>query len=139
MYLVVLRENVRRKHLCQIICWKSWSRLAVSGMTEGFFYMFVCFSSIYKAFIRQLLKNFCSFSYFYEDHRGLFPEVQYLFDLEVPIDFTPLNADGEVESFQRLNVNQVIFWQYAVRGIIWIIVHQFNRWSKQYILSFFPD
>ena len=47
------------------------------------------------------------FSYFYEDERGLFPEVQYVFDLEVPEDFTPENADGEVESFQLYPIEDV--------------------------------
>lgn len=55
-------------------------------------------------------KNYASiivFSYFYEDERGLFPECQFVMDLEVPEDFTPVNADGETESFQLVSVAEV--------------------------------
>ena len=44
----------------------------------------------------------------YEDERGVFPEIQYILDLEVPPDFVPENADGEVESFQLIPVKKVI-------------------------------
>lgn len=43
-------------------------------------------------------------SYFYEDERGLFPECQFVFDLEVPQDFVPKNADGEVADFQLVSM-----------------------------------
>lgn len=48
---------------------------------------------------------FCS--YFYHDERGLFPELQFVYDLEVPSDFTPQNADGEVDSFQLVTIPEV--------------------------------
>ena len=43
----------------------------------------------------------------YEDERGIFPECQFVFDLEVPEDFVPVNADGEVQSFQLLPIQEV--------------------------------
>ncbi len=46
-------------------------------------------------------------SYFYEDQRGLFPECQFVYDLEVPEDFVPVNADGEMESFELLPIDTV--------------------------------
>lgn len=46
-------------------------------------------------------------SYFYEDERGLFPETQYLYDLELPETFEPVNADGEVESFELIPIDKV--------------------------------
>ena len=49
--------------------------------------------------------RFCS--YFYEDRRGLLPEVQFIFDLEVPKDFVPENADGEVQCFQLYPIDEV--------------------------------
>ena len=38
-------------------------------------------------------------SYFFEDERGLFPEVQFVCDLKLPHDFQPINSDGEVSEF----------------------------------------
>lgn len=38
-------------------------------------------------------------SYFFEDERGLFPEVQFVWDLKLPRDFQPINSDGEVGEF----------------------------------------
>ncbi|CAG5126739.1 unnamed protein product [Candidula unifasciata] len=53
------------------------------------------------------LKFVGTISYFYEDERGLFPECQFVFDLVLPADFKPLNADGEVGSFQKCSVAEV--------------------------------
>jgi 8-oxo-dGTP pyrophosphatase MutT (NUDIX family) len=40
--------------------------------------------------------------------RGLKPDVMYCYDLELPDDFEPRCTDGEVETFYRLPVDQVI-------------------------------
>lgn len=42
-------------------------------------------------------------SLFFESERGLFPNTEYVFDLELPLDFVPNNADGEVQDFQLLS------------------------------------
>ena len=47
------------------------------------------------------------YSYYYEDERGIFPETQYLFDIELPNDFVPKNADGEMQNFQLLSIDEV--------------------------------
>jgi hypothetical protein len=47
------------------------------------------------------------YSYCLEDERGVMPEVEFIFDLELPFDFKPVNADGEVEGFQLLPVSKV--------------------------------
>ncbi|MFT5393569.1 MAG: 8-oxo-dGTP pyrophosphatase MutT (NUDIX family) [Gammaproteobacteria bacterium] len=39
---------------------------------------------------------------------GLRPDVLFVFDLELPSDFTPRNNDGEVESFELWPVSQVL-------------------------------
>lgn len=46
-------------------------------------------------------------SYCYDDKRGVMPEVEFIFDLQLPPDFVPVNADGEVESFQLLPIQKV--------------------------------
>ena len=63
------------------------------------------------------------FSYFYENERGLFPENQFVMDLELPEDFTPVNADGETESFQLVSVAQV-WWG----GFLVLIGAECWRW-----------
>jgi hypothetical protein len=41
-------------------------------------------------------------SFFFESERGLFPNTEFVYDLELPLDFVPNNSDGEVESFELL-------------------------------------
>eukprot|EP00096_Caligus_rogercresseyi_P013649 TRINITY_DN6275_c0_g1_i1.p1 TRINITY_DN6275_c0_g1~~TRINITY_DN6275_c0_g1_i1.p1 ORF type:complete len:243 (+),score=46.57 TRINITY_DN6275_c0_g1_i1:1568-2296(+) len=47
-------------------------------------------------------------SFFYESDRGLFPQTEFVFDLELPLDFQPRVNDGEVEEFELIPVAQVI-------------------------------
>lgn len=47
-------------------------------------------------------------SYCHSDGRGLKRDVLYCFDLELPLDFVPVCQDGEVESFQRLPIHDVL-------------------------------
>lgn len=42
-------------------------------------------------------------SYCLEDEWGLKPDTMFTFDLEVPADFTPANADGEVARFELMD------------------------------------
>lgn len=46
-------------------------------------------------------------SYVFEDERGVCPQVEYCFDLELPCDFVPVGADGEVDSFQLVSIAEV--------------------------------
>jgi len=46
-------------------------------------------------------------SYFFEDERGLFPEVQFVFDLQLPQNFQPVNSDGEVGEFYCWSIDKV--------------------------------
>ena len=43
----------------------------------------------------------------YEDERGVFPETQFVFDLEMPESFQPVNIDGEVDAFYLLTIEEV--------------------------------
>ena len=43
----------------------------------------------------------------YEDERGVFPETQFVFDLEMPESFQPVNIDGEVDAFYLLTFEEV--------------------------------
>ena len=47
-------------------------------------------------------------SYCTETKVGLKPDTLYCYDLELPVDFTPRNADGEVAEFKLLAVEEVL-------------------------------
>lgn len=49
-------------------------------------------------------------SYTYEDEEGVFPESQFVFDLELPASFEPRAGDGEVQEFSLLPVQEVGFF-----------------------------
>ncbi len=44
----------------------------------------------------------------YEDERGITPECLFVFDLELPEDFVPVNSDGEAESFELYTMQEVL-------------------------------
>ncbi|XP_041859080.1 thiamin pyrophosphokinase 2 [Melanotaenia boesemani] len=46
-------------------------------------------------------------SYTYEDEEGVFPESQFVFDLQLPPEFKPRVADGEVQAFYLLPIERV--------------------------------
>lgn len=46
-------------------------------------------------------------SYTYEDEEGVFAESQFVFDLELPLDFKPTIGDGEVQDFCLLPIHNV--------------------------------
>ncbi|XP_049437714.1 thiamin pyrophosphokinase 2 [Epinephelus fuscoguttatus] len=46
-------------------------------------------------------------SYTYEDEEGVFAECQFVFDLELPLEFKPRVGDGEVQDFYLLPIDKV--------------------------------
>ncbi|CAK6968707.1 thiamin pyrophosphokinase 2 [Scomber scombrus] len=46
-------------------------------------------------------------SYTYEDDEGVFAETQFVFDLELPLQFKPTVGDGEVQEFYLLPIDKV--------------------------------
>lgn len=46
-------------------------------------------------------------SYTYEEEDGVFAECQFVFDLELPLDFRPTVGDGEVQEFYHLPITEV--------------------------------
>ncbi|XP_022223125.1 uncharacterized protein YJR142W isoform X1 [Drosophila obscura] len=59
----------------------------------------------------DLVKNLVSagcVSFFFESRQGLFPNTEYVFDLELPLDFVPHNADGEVQAFELLPAKECV-------------------------------
>ena len=39
--------------------------------------------------------------------RGLLPDTEYIFDLELPADFQPVAQDGEVQAFYQVGMDEV--------------------------------
>lgn len=56
-----------------------------------------------------MLWYFVCYRFFYESERGLFPDTEFVFDLELPPDFVPRNQDNEVEKFELLTATVSIF------------------------------
>lgn len=44
----------------------------------------------------------------YESDEGIFPNTAFVFDLRLPLDFTPKNSDGEVEYFRLVSVKECL-------------------------------
>lgn len=86
--------------------------LAAGGLASG--------TGIRETLIKECLEESCipeslaacavpvsTVSYTYEDERGIFPECQFVYDLEVPVDFVPRIGDGEVQEFYLWPLDKV--------------------------------
>merc|ERR1719510_2803005 len=49
-----------------------------------------------------------SVSFFHQSERGIHPNTEFVFDLQLPHQFQPLNNDGEVESWQLVPVEKIL-------------------------------
>lgn len=59
----------------------------------------------------DLVKNLVSagcVSFLFESERGIFPNTEFVFDLELPVNFVPSNADGEVQDFELLPASECL-------------------------------
>ncbi|CAB3364682.1 Hypothetical predicted protein [Cloeon dipterum] len=65
-------------------------------------------ASIPRSILDQKLTPAGSVSFFFESERGLFPNTEFVYDLELPLDFVPNNSDGEVESFELLPAKEAL-------------------------------
>jgi len=54
------------------------------------------------------LKPAGSVSFFHGSDRGIHPNTEFVFDLELPEDFVPHNNDGEVSGWQLVPVDQIV-------------------------------
>lgn len=54
------------------------------------------------------LKPCGSVSFFHISERGLHPQTEFVYDLELPQDFLPENKDGEVQGFELVRSDQLI-------------------------------
>ena len=51
----------------------------------------------------------------YENEQGVFPNNEFVFDLELPLEFVPKNKDGKVEGFELFTaqVGSVVLLRFA--------------------------
>ena len=47
-------------------------------------------------------------SFFHSTSRGVHPNTEFVFDLDLPEDFVPLNTDGEVESWRLVPASELV-------------------------------
>ncbi|XP_062546890.1 uncharacterized protein LOC134212764 [Armigeres subalbatus] len=95
-----------------------WDNMVSGGLSVG--------HGIYETAVKEaaeeasipehLLNNLVSagcVSFFFESERGLFPNTEFVYDLELPEDFVPVNSDGEVQDFQMLPADECLERIYA--------------------------
>ena len=61
----------------------------------------------YQNLLQILISLIISIRFFFESERGIFPQTEFVFDLELPIDFKPENNDGEVDEFTLVKAADV--------------------------------
>lgn len=63
--------------------------------------------ALIPAAIAEKARPVSTVSYTYEDEDGVYPESQFVFDLELPVGFKPEVGDGEVQEFYLLPMEKV--------------------------------
>lgn len=90
-----------------------WDNMVGGGLSEGFGVLETAYkeaeeeASIPVNLLRNLSPGGCV-SFFYESDQGLFPNTEFVYDLELPLDFVPKNNDGEVDTFQLLPTDELV-------------------------------
>lgn len=90
-----------------------WDNMVGGGLSVGYGIMETAIkeaaeeASIPKDLVKNLVSAGCV-SFFFESDQGLFPNTEYVFDLELPVDFVPHNADGEVQAFELLPAKECV-------------------------------
>ncbi|PSN54722.1 hypothetical protein C0J52_04864 [Blattella germanica] len=90
-----------------------WDNMVGGGLSVGYGILETAIkeaaeeASIPTELIAKLRPAGCV-SFFFESERGLFPNTEFVFDLELPADFVPSNSDGEVETFELLPANEAL-------------------------------
>jgi hypothetical protein len=78
--------------------------------TGIFYHIYLYMYDISNVITNEKCDKFAMFlipSCIHEDERGVNPEVEFIFDLKLPEDFVPVNADGEVQGFKLYPVSEV--------------------------------
>ncbi|XP_063360919.1 uncharacterized protein LOC134650028 [Cydia amplana] len=90
-----------------------WDCFVSGGLAVGYGILETCIkeaaeeASVEGELAKKLVPAGCV-SFYFESERGLFPNTEYVYDLELPLDFVPQNADDEVEGFELLTAQECI-------------------------------
>ncbi|KMY91498.1 uncharacterized protein YJR142W isoform X1 [Drosophila simulans] len=90
-----------------------WDNMVGGGLSVGFGIKETAIkeaaeeASIPSDLVKNLVSAGCV-SFYFESRQGLFPNTEYVFDLELPLDFVPQNADGEVQAFELLTAKDCV-------------------------------
>ncbi|XP_026485695.1 uncharacterized protein LOC113393172 [Vanessa tameamea] len=90
-----------------------WDCFVSGGLAVGYGILETCVkevaeeASVMGELVKKLVPAGCV-SFYFESERGLFPNTEYVYDLELPLDFVPKNADGEVETFELLTAEECV-------------------------------
>ncbi|XP_075235570.1 uncharacterized protein LOC142332833 isoform X2 [Lycorma delicatula] len=90
-----------------------WDNMVGGGLSVGFSVLETAYkeaeeeASVTPEMMKTVRSGGCV-SFFYESERGLFPNTEFIFDLELPLDFIPKNNDGEVETFELLPAQEAL-------------------------------
>nr|ACO15725.1 YJR142W [Caligus clemensi] len=90
-----------------------WDNFVAGGLSEGYGILETAIkeaneeASVPKEIAERMTSKGCV-SFFFESERGIFPQTEFVFDLELPLDFTPSVNDGEVEEFELLPTDEVL-------------------------------
>ncbi|XP_063700318.1 uncharacterized protein LOC134830692 [Culicoides brevitarsis] len=92
-----------------------WDNMVSGGVTVGYGIKETAVkesqeeASVPQSFLENLV-SVGSVSFFFESERGLFPNTEYVFDLELPMDFEPKCIDGEVQAFELMPITKCLDW-----------------------------
>lgn len=90
-----------------------WDNMVGGGLSVGFGIKETAIkeaaeeASIPTHLVKNLVSAGCV-SFLFESERGIFPNTEFVFDLELPVDFVPSNSDGEVQAFELLPANECL-------------------------------
>jgi len=90
-----------------------WDNIVGGGLSVGFTVVQTAHKEAFEEAsitedLLQALEPHGSVSIFFESARGLSPNTEYVFDLELPLDFVPKNQDGEVSEFHLFPVKEAV-------------------------------
>jgi len=50
--------------------------------------------------------------YAYSKENSINRETEFVFDIKLPVDYKPVNTDGEVDSFYLMNIDEVCLFEF---------------------------
>ena len=89
-----------------------WDSMVCGGLSVGYSIKDTAIKEAYEEAnvpkeMAEKMKPAGCVTFFFESGRGIFPQTEFVFDLELPLTFQPSNNDGEVEEFTLIPATEV--------------------------------